>query len=76
MCQKIKNEFLTKSPENAKSELKLFDIIFHLNSEGFRSCQKRKKESILGGGCGSVYSAVASDTRGLQFESSHWQTFI
>ena len=25
-----------------------------------------------GSGCGSVGRAVASDTRGLQFESSHW----
>ena len=29
-----------------------------------------------GSGCGSVGRAVASDTRGPQFESSHWQTFI
>ena len=30
----------------------------------------------LGRGCGSVGRAVASDTRGLPFESSHWQTLI
>ena len=30
----------------------------------------------LGSGCGSVGRAVASDTRGLQFESSHRQKFI
>ena len=30
----------------------------------------------LGSGCGSVGRADASDTRGLRFESSHWQTFI
>ena len=29
-----------------------------------------------GSGCGSVGRAVASDTRGSRFESSHWQTFI
>ena len=33
-------------------------------------------EYIQGSGCGSVGSAVASDTRGPQFESSHWQKFI
>ena len=27
----------------------------------------------LGSGCGAVGRAVASDTRGPQFESSHWQ---
>ena len=31
---------------------------------------------ILGSGCGSVGRAVASDTRGPRFESSHWQKFI
>ena len=30
----------------------------------------------MGSGCGSVGRAVASKTRGLRFESSHWQTFI
>ena len=30
---------------------------------------------MLGSGCGSVGRAVASDTRGPQFESSHWQKF-
>ena len=29
-----------------------------------------------GSGCGSVGRAVASDTRGPWFESSHWQKFI
>ena len=28
----------------------------------------------MGSGCGSVDSAVTSETRGPQFESSHWQT--
>ena len=27
-------------------------------------------------GCVSVGSAVSSDARGYQFESSHWQTFL
>ena len=31
---------------------------------------------ILGSGCGSVGSEVASDTRDPRFESSHRQTFI
>ena len=30
----------------------------------------------MGSGCGSVGRAVATDTRGLWFESSHWQKFI
>ena len=29
-----------------------------------------------GSGCGSVGRAVAFDTRGPRFESSHWQKFI
>ena len=35
-----------------------------------------KVELSLGSGCGSVGRAVASDARGLRFESSHRQTFI
>ena len=31
---------------------------------------------MSGNGCGSVGRAVASNTWGLQFESSHWQKFI
>ena len=30
----------------------------------------------MGSGCDSVGRAVASDDRGLQFESSHRQTFL
>ena len=30
----------------------------------------------MGNGCGSVGRAVVFDTRGPQFESSHWQKFI
>ena len=32
--------------------------------------------SFLGSGCGSVGRAVASNTRGPRFESSHQQKFI
>ena len=32
--------------------------------------------TTFGSGCGSVGRAVASNTRGMQFESSHWQKFI
>ena len=35
-----------------------------------------QKQIIFGSGCGSVGSAVASDSRGLQFESSHRRKFI
>ena len=31
---------------------------------------------VLGSGCGSVGRAVASDSRGLQFESSHRRNFF
>ena len=34
------------------------------------------KDYVLNCGCGSVGRAVASDARGLWFESSHRQTFI
>ena len=30
----------------------------------------------MGSGCGSVGRAVAYNTRGLRFDSSHWQNFI
>ena len=30
----------------------------------------------MGSGCGSVGRAVASDTRGPRFKSSHWQNYI
>ena len=30
----------------------------------------------MGSGCGSVGRAVAFDTRGPRFDSSHWQNFI
>ena len=31
---------------------------------------------LYGSGCGSVGRAVASDTRGPRYESSHWRNFI
>ena len=34
------------------------------------------KKVLYGSGCASVGRAVASDTRGLRFQSSHWRTFI
>ena len=36
----------------------------------------KQKHLFFGSGCGSVGRAVASDTRGPQFESSHQQKFI
>ena len=39
-------------------------------------CMALLKLIDSGSGCGSVVKAVASDTRGLQFESSHQQKFI
>ena len=35
----------------------------------------QKEQPMKGSGCGSVGRAVASDTRGLQFESSHRRNF-
>ena len=37
---------------------------------------RTKRWSNLGSGCGSVGRAVASDTRGPRFESSHRQKII
>ena len=37
---------------------------------------KHKLTQKEGSGCGSVGRAVASDTRDLRFETSHWQDFI
>ena len=34
------------------------------------------KQPVLGSGCGSVGGAVALDTRGPRFDSSHQQNFI
>ena len=55
--------------------------IFQLASTGIEKCifkcsQTTFKKSVKGIGCGSVDSAVAFDTRGLQFDSRHWQNFI
>ena len=49
-----------------------------------RESDKRLKINIkgrelvcwLGSGCGSVGRAVASNTRGLRFETSHWQNLL
>ena len=36
----------------------------------------QKQQPVVGSGCGSVGRAVAFDTRGPQFNSSHRQNFI
>ena len=36
----------------------------------------KSQSPILGCGCGTVGSAVASETRGPGFESSHWQLLL
>ena len=42
-----------------------------------KKIRKRDKQyTQSGSGCGSVGRAVASDTRGPRFESSHWQKII
>ena len=38
-----------------------------------RDAHLQQKMNFKGSGCGSVGRAVASDTRGPKFESSHWQ---
>ena len=38
-----------------------------------RDKERGMKEQRVGSGCGSVGRAVASSTRGPQFEPSHWQ---
>ena len=42
----------------------------------FHSQLSSGKKTSLGSGCGSVGRAVAFDTRGPWFDSSHWQNFI
>ena len=42
-------------------------VTFHLKSRGIKD---------LDFGCGSVGRAVASNSRGRRFESSHWQKCI
>ena len=45
-------------------------------SENFLNWNSKLKVTmILGSGCGSVGRAVASNSRGTRFESSHWQKF-
>ena len=41
----------------------------------FLNCSS-KTQLVLGSGCGSVGRAVASNTRGPQFESSHQQFYL
>ena len=48
--------------------------LFLFNDYYFPNAQP--KVFTLGSGCGSVGRAVAFDTRGPRFESSHWQKFI
>ena len=45
-------------------------------AESFQPIRVFKKRTTRGSGCGSVGRVVASDTRGLRFESSHQQKFI
>ena len=44
-------------------------------SKGFNQVKNDVNKGLLGSGCGSGGRAVASDTRGPRFESSHWQKF-
>ena len=50
------------------------------NKENEHHIETKKKISnnvkISGSGCGAVVRAVASDTRGHGFESSHWQLLL
>ena len=54
----------------------------HEGVDGHRKAAQRDEaqskskffKTTLGGGCGPVGIAVASDTRGPRFKSSHWQT--
>ena len=48
---------------------------FRLNHQQGRFTSGRVKGRFEGRGCDTVDSAVASDTRGPGFESSHWQLF-
>ena len=37
---------------------------------------RSNKDIFQGSGCGAVGRVVASDTRGPEFESSHWQLLL
>ena len=47
-----------------------------VNSSSVSNSNRTAKLRKSGSGGGSVGRVVASDTRGLQFKSSHWLTFI
>ena len=47
-----------------------------VNSSSVSKSNRTAKLRKSGSGGGSVGRVVASDTRGLQFKSSHWLTFI
>ena len=53
-----------------------FTIWWQIQKTNWSINQINYKESIKESGCGSVGRAVASDTRGPRFESSHRQKFI
>ena len=53
--------------ETHQMNLKLVGINLNWPAEQFKG---------LGSGCGSVGRPVASNTRGPQFESRNWQTFV
>ena len=55
--------------------LQIWIIVYGANLERCKLNISLKLFS-LGSGCGSVGRAVASDTRGPRFESSHQQKFI
>ena len=46
----------------------LFYVVMKVNASN--------KKALFGNGCGSVGRAVASESRGPRFESSHWQTLL
>ena len=69
---RTKNQFFSHSVGNCLSIL-IFDPPFERLLQKFCPWQRLV---LRGSGCGSVGRAVASKSRGPQFKSSHWQTFI
>ena len=52
------------------------NVMQWIEDSGCRRGFVSENQHKWGSGCGSGGRAVASDTRGLQFKSSHWQNLI
>ena len=68
---------LARSLDVVAATRRFWKIYISLSSSGrFWHRSRCHKQFFMGSGCGSVGRAVASDTRGPQFESSHRQLLL